>query len=163
MWDYQTADLGQLSGFGRWGPTKPGGGSKDGTHILNKEYLADAHFTVALGLDPEFRDVSVNEIAAAFRRPARPLFLGRKSCPPAAPLLRGEVEASSPLDALSQIAVDRGMEAGSKRIWFSEDQSGPLPADRTEELWQRRDYRTSRFDAMERFVERRVMVAAGEE
>jgi CRISPR system Cascade subunit CasD len=54
-----------------------------------KGYLADAVFTVALtGAD----DV-VERSAAAAERPARPLFLGRRCCPPAMPVLIGVSDA----------------------------------------------------------------------
>jgi CRISPR system Cascade subunit CasD len=162
IWDYQTADLSQLSGFGRWGPTSPGGAFKDSTHLLRKEYLADAHFTVAIGLDPAFGDVKLEELSAALSRPARPLFLGRKSCPPASPLVRDVVGASGPVDALARVPVDGGVVPGQKRIWFNEDHATHSTGDRTEESWQRRNYRTARFDTMERIVERRIEVAASE-
>jgi CRISPR system Cascade subunit CasD len=61
-----------------------------------KGYLLDAVFTVALtGAD----DV-IESSAAAIRRPARPLFLGRRCCPPATPLLIGISAAAGGLEAL---------------------------------------------------------------
>jgi len=160
MWDYQTADLSQLSGFGRWGPTTPGGSVKAGTHILRKEYLADACFTIAMTLDRDYAEVSLKDVSRVLQQPARPLFLGRKSCPPAGPVVRGIVDAASPVAALRSVPLDPSTESGSKRVWFQEDQDEPSPNDRIEESWQRRNYRTTRFDAMERIVERRIDVGA---
>ena len=61
-----------------------------------KGYLLDAVFTVALTGDDEVIDRS----ADAIRRPARPLFLGRRCCPPATPLLIGVSTAEAALEAL---------------------------------------------------------------
>lgn len=60
-----------------------------------KGYLLDAVFTVALTGSEQM----IERGAAAMRRPARPLFLGRRCCPPATPLLIG-VTAAAGLDAL---------------------------------------------------------------
>lgn len=46
-------------------------------------YLADAIFLAGVEGDPEFLEV----LAEAIRRPVFPLYLGRRSCPPAGPLL----------------------------------------------------------------------------
>ena len=162
MWDYQTVDLGQLSGFGRWGPTSPGGAFKEGTHILRKEYLADASFTVALGLAPDYDEVSLGDLAEALQRPARPLFLGRKSCPPATLITGGTVEAPTAAKALQHIPLAPGTDGGSKRVWFQEGQMDPAPGDRVDRGWQRRNFRSSRFDAMERMVERRIEFGAAD-
>ncbi|GLZ38734.1 type I-E CRISPR-associated protein Cas5/CasD [Actinokineospora sp. NBRC 105648] len=48
-------------------------------------YLADAVFVVAV----EGATTLLDDLAAALRRPAFPLFLGRRSCPPAGKLLVG--------------------------------------------------------------------------
>jgi CRISPR system Cascade subunit CasD len=50
--------------------------------ITERYYLADAVFVVVLsGTDNEL----IKQIGEALQRPARPLFLGRKSCPPIRP------------------------------------------------------------------------------
>ena len=77
-WDYHTvgADIGM---------TTAGGGLKtgaQGTLITRREYLADASFLVALQGDAKM----IHDIAAAIASPKRPVFLGRKSCPPSAPV-----------------------------------------------------------------------------
>lgn len=51
--------------------------------ISNRYYLADAVFTAALGGDEQL----IERIAQALKAPRWPLFLGRRSCPPALPLL----------------------------------------------------------------------------
>lgn len=99
--DYQTVDLG-LSWMRpeRGGWTTRGrimgraGASSDTTHQRWRHYRADSVCTIALtalGDGPP----SVDEIAEALREPARPLFIGRKCCLPAAPILLNAFEASS--------------------------------------------------------------------
>lgn len=154
-WDYQTADLSELSGWTRWGPEKPGGGSAAGTHILNKEYLADGAFTVALGLRPA-APASFDEIEEALARPARPLFFGRKSCIPAGRILIGRCEARNALRALSIMtpaAKDDWPNEGP-RIWCD----AALISESTSfrEVWDRRNYGTTRFDRSRRVAEVRM-------
>lgn len=64
--------------------------------IRRKGFLADAVFTAAL----TGADEVIERAAAAVARPARPLFLGRRCCPPAAPLLIG-ISSLPTLDALA--------------------------------------------------------------
>jgi CRISPR system Cascade subunit CasD len=78
-WDYHTVGAGT-------GMTTAGGGLKTGakgTLITRREYLADASFLVALQGAPEL----IVELRAALSIPKRPIFLGRKSCPPSIPVL----------------------------------------------------------------------------
>lgn len=107
--DFQTLDLGQpfLDGCGwttRGIPEKREGGSAaTGTHIRYRWFQADAVVLVAVGLAPAGNDPhqpDVIAVAGALERPARPLFIGRKSCLPALPPLAGVVEAVDPLAAL---------------------------------------------------------------
>jgi len=53
------------------------------TLITRREYLADASFLVALQGNQE----TIAKVANALHAPKWPLFLGRKSCPPAVPVL----------------------------------------------------------------------------
>lgn len=146
--DYQTADLGRIGieGWTRWGMERRGGGSAArGTQILEKYYLADGVFMVALAVeDPAPLDLDAVE--AALCRPARPLFLGRKSCIPAAALAAGRQTASSPYEALAQWPVDPtdhgGPDAPRLRCWYEDGQG---PDGTLKEVWDRRDYETDRF------------------
>jgi CRISPR system Cascade subunit CasD len=169
--DYQTADLGGIgtTGWTRWGIEKRGGGSASGTQILEKFYLADGAFTVALGLArgvaklPDGGEVTLDDLEQALRRPARPLFLGRKGCPPAGPLLRpARVSAATPLDALRQVPLaKRGREliedqSTSLRVWYDPADGEPDDSpDATEpaEIWDRRDFRSNRFGGSRRIVQ----------
>ncbi len=87
--DYQTVDLGQdhLLHDRAWTTRgrleKRAGGSSTGTHIRNREYWADAAHTVAVEVP------NVEEVAQALIQPYRPLFIGRKTCLPSAPIFLG--------------------------------------------------------------------------
>ncbi|HEB97324.1 MAG TPA: type I-E CRISPR-associated protein Cas5/CasD [Sedimenticola thiotaurini] len=97
--DYHTADLGQpkMKGYSpgkepaAWTTrgTTEGRGSGDatkGTHIRYRHYWSDGLMTLALALT-DAPGPSLTVVHEALRRPARPLFLGRKTCLPARPLL----------------------------------------------------------------------------
>lgn len=100
--DYQTVDLGQphlKSGWTSWNRVESrGGGSSSGTHIRKRVFLAGGVYTVAFTL--RAAPPSLDEVEAALREPARPLFLGRKPCIPSVPLLLGRIAAKTPLEAL---------------------------------------------------------------
>ncbi len=66
--------------------------------MRRKGFLSDAVFTAAL----TGADEVIERTAAAVARPARPLFLGRRCCPPAAPLLIG-ISSLPALDALAAV------------------------------------------------------------
>lgn len=55
-------------------------------------YLQDASFVAALEAD----DVLAERIAGALAAPRWPLFLGRRACPPSAPVLIGTVDFDAP-------------------------------------------------------------------
>lgn len=54
-----------------------------GTVVSHRHYLADAAFTVAV----EGPDELIHELSAALRHPTWAPYLGRRSCPPAEPIL----------------------------------------------------------------------------
>lgn len=142
--DYQTVDLGHAtSGWTRWGIEKRGGAFSTGTHILMKYYLADASFLVALTLHDA--EVSLDELASALREPARPLFLGRRSCPPAEPILQGQLDAASGYEALRIAPLTKRHDPPPLRCWY---EPGDGPADGhvwSSTVWDRRDFAADRF------------------
>src|SRR4051812_35801487 len=82
--DFQTAEL-RAADQGwttRGQPEGRAGGARtyDSPHIRERDYLADACITVALRLEPVDEAPLLGAIAAALEKPARPLFIGRKSC-----------------------------------------------------------------------------------
>jgi CRISPR system Cascade subunit CasD len=104
MQDYQTVDLGQDSWWNTGWTTRGvvsergKGEATSGTHIRYRDYLADDRYLVALALRDGSRRSTT--CADALERPARPLFVGRKPCLPAAPLFWKRVQAASLLSAL---------------------------------------------------------------
>jgi CRISPR system Cascade subunit CasD len=108
MTDFHTAFLGQQALVGTGWTTRgrvearSGGSAREATHIRMREYLADAVYTLALAVDPADEPPTLDEIAAALDSPQRPLFLGRKPCLPATPLVLGQIEANSLRDALGR-------------------------------------------------------------
>lgn len=106
--DFQTAEIAQKDPLWttRGKPAERFGGAQSysGPVIRYRHYLADAAVTVALALDPEHEAPTIDALAAALRRPERPLFLGRKGCLPAGPLLLGEpIEQDSLAAALATV------------------------------------------------------------
>jgi CRISPR system Cascade subunit CasD len=170
--DYQTADLGAIGtrGWTRWGIEERGGANATGNQILEKFYLADGAFMVALALaDGAVRlldrePLTLDEVEAALRRPARPLFLGRKGCPPATPLLgrpgSPRVEEDTPADALLQVSLSaedrRGWERRDGRrvrLWYDPADGVPSGSEgpgEVREVWDRRDFRSNRFGGARR-------------
>jgi CRISPR system Cascade subunit CasD len=91
-WDYHTAGagIGLLQAKGGIKETKPAKGvtapPRIETLLSRREYLCDASFLVALQGESEL----IAEVSEALASPRWPVFLGRKSCPPAVPIPEGE-------------------------------------------------------------------------
>ena len=109
MTDYQTAQLGKndrawtTTGV----PAGRGGGAKThaGAHQRWRDYHADLRLAVVLRLAPPDSVPTMDALAAALDRPARPLFIGRKPCLPSAPLFGGWVtDAADARGALRAVA-----------------------------------------------------------
>lgn len=129
--DYHTVDLGQPFMQDGWTTSgvpegRAGGEAKTGTHIRLRHYLADAVYTVALTLRPVEETPTISEVADALREPERPLFLGRKACAPAAPILLNLVEAETLLAALRSAKNIGARGEGPKLLaWWPADEPGP--------------------------------------
>lgn len=110
--DYQTVDFSKpyMDDARAWTTrgeleTRKGGSASSGTHIRLRDYWADAVYTVALTLDPPDETPSLDDVNGALQRPERPLFIGRKTCLPAAPLLLGRTKKPQLVDALADLDV----------------------------------------------------------
>ncbi len=91
--DYHTVDLGSAkmckSGWTTRGVTEHRAGgtaARFGTHQRYRHYLVDGLMTIVITLTTKSAP-SLIDIKEALSKPARPLFLGRKTCLPARPLL----------------------------------------------------------------------------
>jgi len=133
--DYQTVDLGQPAMASELAWTaegtlerRKGGGAADGTHIRFRHYVADSIITTACSLEDAEGEIGLDLVVAALRSPARPLFLGRKCCPPAVPVFLGTLQATSLREALETTprVGARGDDDALKAIWpQSEQDVGP--------------------------------------
>jgi CRISPR system Cascade subunit CasD len=74
------------------------------THRRSRDYLADHETRVVLRLVGD-GEVALADLVQALRHPARPLFIGRKTCLPTAPIYTGEIEAETALAALRAIGL----------------------------------------------------------
>lgn len=145
--DYQTVDLGQpfmRSGWTTRGApqAREGGEAAEGTHIRYRAYLADAVYTVALQLIPEEAQPDLRALEGALRNPERPLFIGRKCCLPASPILLGAIEATSLLDAIRQapgLESTRAAAGGKVPAWWPADEASP-PDSRLVPVTDERDW-----------------------
>lgn len=144
--DFQSVDLGrETRSWTRWGVERRGGAFATETHLLDKEYLAGASFLVALTLR-ENAPVGLDEIEEALKLPARPLFLGRKGCPPALPILVGRIAAPSPFDALRYPDLPDKADPAPLTCWY-EPGDGPDPLSDLQliRVSDRRDFLADRF------------------
>lgn len=73
-----------------------------------RDYHADLTALVALRLEPPGESPSLDDIAQAFDRPQRPLFIGRKPCLPAGRLMAGWIDADTVLQALQMAPMPSG-------------------------------------------------------
>jgi CRISPR system Cascade subunit CasD len=131
--DFQTVFLGRAhmrqGGWTTWGRSEErSGGSPQETHIRYRHYQVDAAYTVAL--ETMTGAPTLPQLEQALRRPARPLFIGRKCCLPSVPLLLppGRVEAKSVLGALDQAPLARGSGrelAGLRLCWWPDEPGLP--------------------------------------
>lgn len=129
--DYQTVDLGkdwmlpERAGWTTRGRIAArGGASSEGTHERFRHYRADSLHTAALTLVGDDAP-TVDDVAQALRSPARPLFIGRKCCLPATPILLDVVDGVSLVRSLASIPRPRRSDSGRLRaFWWEGDESG---------------------------------------
>ena len=130
--DFQTVALGQeflLEGWttARCPEGRGGGPAKTGTHIRHRHYWADSVSTVVLTLEPDDERPTLDDLAAALAEPARPLFIGRKPCLPAAPLLLGRLQGESLFDLLQRAPrIGEREDPGARlKAWWPDDEREP--------------------------------------
>ena len=92
-----------------------------------RDYEVDMSVSVVVRLYPVEVEPTLDDMAAALLRPARPLFIGRKNCLPSAPLLVGDVEAPDACAALRAVAPSAA--ADLPGVWpAAEGKAGLHPA-----------------------------------
>jgi CRISPR system Cascade subunit CasD len=103
--DFQTAQIGKSDrGWTTHGVPEGragGAGTYASPHIRRRDYDADKQVLVAVHLSPENEEPTLEQLSVALHSPARPIFLGRKSCVPSRPVFEALVEANDILAALA--------------------------------------------------------------
>ena len=84
-------------------------------HIRFRHYIADGAWTVALQLSSGSPDVDA--VAVALMHPARPLYLGRRSCSPSSRILLHVVDAPDVLTALRSTSPAPGAVETMPACW----------------------------------------------
>ena len=121
--DFQTAQLAanDRGWTTRGAPEERAGGANtyNAPHLRYRDYYADMRVTVVLRLGPADVDPTLDGLARALQEPARPLFIGRKPCLPAAPLFGGFSEGDSALAALLACPLADGATgfSGVRALW----------------------------------------------
>lgn len=128
--DFQTAQLRQAdAGWTTRGLVEGrdgGAGTYRSPLLRYRHYRGDASVVVALRLEPADEPPTLDDIAQALDRPARPLFLGRKGCPPATRLVLGMVDAPDNVMALDQVAPADSEDAFARpSVYFNKGASAP--------------------------------------
>ncbi|MTJ82936.1 MAG: type I-E CRISPR-associated protein Cas5/CasD [Telmatospirillum sp.] len=132
-------------------PEGRGGASYGAPHRRRRDYLADARVLAVLRLAPG-DGPGLDRVADALARPARPLFIGRKCCVPACPVLRPVgVPAATAYQALSALVPP-------KKAWRAQWPVGEGPVDgprvhRVIDLADLRNWRSGLHGGRRRVVE----------
>lgn len=146
--DYHTVDLGQrkMSDAGwttRGEPEHRTGGASAalGIHQRYRHYWANGVMTLAVTLSGD-DEPSLQTLADHLRHPVRPLFLGRKTCLPSAPLLLDRIEAPDVLAALRSAPVARrpGLRPAARMAACWPVELGSNGPDRRVSVYDRRDW-----------------------
>lgn len=110
--DYQTVDLSQdhMTGTGWVTHDRGAGSSGKGTHIRYRHYKVNARCFVALTIPPHKGLPSMDDVEKALKHPARPLFLGRKTCLPSSRIFHMRIQGKNLVDVLKSIDRETGDE-----------------------------------------------------
>lgn len=141
--DFQTAQLGKDDkGWTSWGvPEERRGGadSYKSPHLRYRDYHASLNVLVALRLEPSEEAPTLDDLAVALDHPARPLFIGRKTCLPSQRIFAGWQEADNVLHALQIAHLPEIDSAQSLRMQWP-DGEGSLTGDRLIDLCDERNW-----------------------
>lgn len=113
-----------------------GAGTYEGPHLRYRHYHADMNVLVALRLELADQVPTLDDLAEALDKPARPLFVGRKTCLPTDRLMAGWIEAECILDALH--GTEPLLQPSIRAQW--PDGEGQLPGDRLIDVCDERNW-----------------------
>ena len=145
----------------RGAPEGRDGASYGAPHRRFRDYHADLSARVVLHLRPADTVPTLDDVAEALDRPARPLYLGRKPCLPSCPLLASGtdrwVRGSSVYDALCAIP---GSPTPLPATWpVGEGPESGQDVDRITDLADLRNWRSGLHAGSRRVVEGRITPA----
>jgi CRISPR system Cascade subunit CasD len=109
-----------------------GSASYAAPHLRYRDYWTGLDVSIVIGLTPS-APVNIQTLSNALAEPARPLFLGRKSCIPSGPILDGQIAAKTTLQAILRLPGE-GLRFASARLQWPafgdpEDDDVILPGD----------------------------------
>ena len=160
--DYQTAALRKddRAWTTRGVPAKRDGGAATyaGAHQRWRDYHADLRLSVVLRLAPGEERPTLDAVAAALVRPARPLFIGRKSCLPSRPVFQGWIDAADVRTALRTAAAGSGDDE-LRAIWPAAE--GEAGADRVTFVTDERNWSSGLHGGARRLCEGRLTGVVG--
>ncbi len=163
MTDYQTAQLGKNDRVWttRGAPAGRGGGTATyvGAHQRWREYHADLRLAVVLRLDPAEAPPTIDALAAALDRPARPLYIGRKSCLPSTRIFGGWVTDAPDARAALQVVVPPGA-SGLLAFWPAAE--GAAGAARVTTVTDERNWASGLHGGARRICEGSIASSRGE-
>jgi CRISPR system Cascade subunit CasD len=164
--DTQNAQLGKNDkGWTTLGaPEGRHGASYGAPHRRQRDYHSDLSVRIVLCLSPEDETPTLGDLAEAFDRPARPLFLGRKPCLPSTPLLAPEdrrwVMGDTAHDALHTVPCVEWTGDPLRALWpVGEGPETGDMVDRVHDLADLRNWRTGLHGGSRRVVEGRMVPA----
>ena len=114
-------------------------GRKSLTWQRYRDYHSSLNVLVALRLEPSDDAPTLDDLAAALDHPARPLFIGRKTCLPSQRIFAGWQEADNVLHALQIACLPEIGSAQSLRMQWP-DGEGNLAGDRLIDLCDERNW-----------------------
>jgi CRISPR system Cascade subunit CasD len=135
-------------------PEGRNGASYGSPHRRQRDYHMDARLTLVLRLRDQ-QTPSLDELALALQRPARPIFIGRKACLPSAPLLSPNPFIIAP-DAYEALKAISGV-SNARALWPADE--GPdqgAGVDRVLDLADLRNWKTGLHGGGRRVVEGRI-------
>ena len=155
--DYQTAQLAHndraWTTSGRPAGRQGGAATFRGAHQRWRDYRTDVRMAIALRLEPADESPALDDVAAALDRPARTLFVGRKSCLPSSPIFRGWVaEAEDARAAMREIALP----GASSLPAFWPESEGTEGAHRTTVVTDERNWLSGLHGGARRLCEGRI-------
>lgn len=122
--DFQTAQLAKDDrAWTTWGSPEDragGAGTYAGPHLRYRDYHADLCAWVVLAQRFADEAPTLDDIAAALDKPARPLFIGRKPCLPAERLVAGwqvAVDVRTALQAIVTVHATKASANGWRAQW----------------------------------------------